>query len=121
MPNFFLNNTDLLFHFNNADLREIVNLAEDNYTQAREFPHAPVDYDDARENYRKVLEMVGDLAGNHIAQRAAAVDEEGATFADGHVEYAKGTQKNVQSLSQADLMGMVLPREYGGLRFAGHR
>lgn len=115
MANFFLDNIDLLFQFNNTDLREIVTLAEDNYAQAGNFPHAPVDYDDAKENFRKVLEMAGDLAGNHIALRAAAVDEEGATFADGHVEYAKGTQKNVQSLSQADLMGMVLPRKYGGL------
>ncbi|MEK7250739.1 MAG: acyl-CoA dehydrogenase, partial [Bacteroidota bacterium] len=73
MPNFFLDNPDILFHFNTLDLREVVALAEDNYAQAKEFHYAPVNYEDAMENYRKVLEVVGDLARNCIAPRAAGV------------------------------------------------
>ncbi len=117
MPNFFLDNPDILFHFNTLDLREVVALAEDNYAQAKEFHYAPVNYEDAMENYRKVLEVVGDLAGNCIAPRAAGVDHEGATFTNGKVKYAEGTQQNIRELSQADLMGMILPRKYGGLNF----
>ena len=117
MPNFFLDNPDVQFHFNTLDLKEIVKLAEDDYTQSARFNYAPVDYDDAMENYRKVLEVVGDLGGNHIAARASGVDRDGATLTDGHVAYAEGTKKNVEELSQADLMGMILPREYGGLNF----
>lgn len=117
MPNFFTDNPDLQFHFNNLDLREIVKITEEEYAQAREFNYAPVNYEDAIENYRKVLEVVGDIAGNHIAPRAALVDVEGATFDRGKVEYAKGTQENLRELSRADLMGMVLPRKYGGLNF----
>ncbi|HTY11609.1 MAG TPA: acyl-CoA dehydrogenase family protein [Bacteroidota bacterium] len=117
MPNFFLDNPDIQFHFNNHDLREIVKLAEDDYAQSGKFNYAPVNYDDAMENYRKVLEVIGDLSGNHIAPRAAGVDRDGATLADGHVAYAEGTRENIEELSQADLMGMIFPREYGGLNF----
>ncbi|MGA9407541.1 MAG: acyl-CoA dehydrogenase family protein, partial [Bacteroidota bacterium] len=117
MPNFFLDNPDVQFHFNALDLKEIVRLAENDYAQSRRFQYAPVNYDDAMENYRKVLEVVGDLAGNYIAPRAAGVDRDGATLSDGHVAYAEGTKKNVEELSQADLMGMIIPREYGGLNF----
>ena len=89
MPNFFLDNPDVQFHFNTLDLKEIVKLAEDDYTQSSRFNYAPVDYDDAMENYRKVLEVVGDLGGNHIAPRASGVDRDGATLTDGHVAYAE--------------------------------
>ena len=115
MPNYFTENSDLQFHFNNLNIQDIVDVLEDDYTQAKEFRYAPVDYDDAVENYRKLLEIAGDIAGNFIAERAADVDEEGAVLNDGKVSYAKGTQENLKRLSQADLMGLIFPRKYGGL------
>ncbi|MFA4922705.1 MAG: acyl-CoA dehydrogenase family protein [Ignavibacteriaceae bacterium] len=117
MPNFFLDNSDLQFHFNKLDLKEVVRITEDNYEEAKKYNYAPVNYEDALENYKKVLEVTGDLAANFIAGRASEVDSEGATFSDGKVTYAKGTQENLKQLSQADLMGMILPRKYGGLNF----
>ncbi|MCE1187525.1 MAG: acyl-CoA dehydrogenase family protein [Ignavibacteria bacterium] len=117
MPNFFLDNPDLVYQFDKLDLREVVEMTEEKYTQAAKFPEAPVDYADAKENYKKVLEVVGDLAGNFIAPNAASVDEEGAQFHDGKVTYAKGTKAALDILSKAELMGMILPREYGGLNF----
>ena len=117
MPNFFTDNSDLLFHFDSLDYRRVVDMAENNYEFSKVFKHAPVNYEDAMENYRKVLEMVGDLCGNFIAERAADVDIEGAHFENGKVEYAKGTQENLKELAKADLMGMVLPHKYGGMNF----
>ncbi len=117
MANFFLENPDLQFHFNRINLEEIVGIAEDEYQQSRTYRYAPTNYADAMENYRKVLEVVGELAANRIAPRAADVDHEGASWHDGKVSYASGTQKNLAELSQADLMGMILPRKYGGLNF----
>ncbi len=117
MPNFFTENHDIQFHFNRLNLENIVNMIEDNYEEAKKFNYAPVNYEDAIENYRKVMEVVGDIAGNFIAPRAADVDHEGAQHKDGKVSYAKGTQENLEMLSKADLMGMVLPRQYGGLNF----
>jgi alkylation response protein AidB-like acyl-CoA dehydrogenase len=115
MPNYFTENSDMQFNFQNLDLKEVVEIAEDNFEQAKEFNYAPISYDDAIENYRKVLEIVGDIAGNFIAERAAAVDEEGAKYKDGKVYYAKGTEENLKQLASADLRGMIFPRKYGGL------
>lgn len=117
MPNFFTDNSDILFHFDNLDYRKIVDMAEDNYEFSKEFKHAPINYEDAMDNYRKVLEMTGDLCGNNIAPRATDVDIEGAQFLNGKVDYAKGTQLNMKELTEADLMGMVLPHKFGGLNF----
>jgi len=115
MPNFFLDNSDLQYYLDNLDMREIVAIMEDNYEQAKIYNYAPVNYEDALDGYRKVLEMTGDMAGNFIAGRAVDVDIEGATFKDGKVSYAEGTKKNIKQLSQADLMGMIFPRKYGGI------
>ena len=111
MPNFFTDNSDIQFYFNNLNIQDIVSVLEDDYSQTKDFPYAPVDYDDATENYRKLLEIVGDIAGNFIAERAADVDEEGAVLNDGKVSYAKGTQENLKRLAQADLMGLIFPRK----------
>jgi 3-(methylthio)propanoyl-CoA dehydrogenase len=115
MPNYFLDNSDLQFYFNNTDLKEVVEIMEDDYEQAKEYNFAPHNYEDAIEGYRKVLEMIGDIAANSVAPRAADVDIEGATYSNGKVSYAAGTQKNLKQLAQADLMGMIFPRKYGGL------
>ena len=117
MPNYFTDNADLLYHFDRLDLKEIVEMTEENYKQAEKFDFAPLNYEDAKENYRKVIEVVGDIAANFVAPRAANIDEEGAIFKNGRVEYAKGTKEALEMLSKAELMGMILPREYGGLNF----
>lgn len=117
MPNYFTENHDIQFHFNRLNLEEIIGMLEDNYEEAKKYNYAPINYEDAVENYRKVMEVVGDIAGNFISPRAADVDSEGAQYKGGKVSYAKGTQENLEMLSRADLMGMILPRQYGGLNF----
>ena len=117
MPNFFTENEDILFQFEKLDLEEIVALMEDNYSQAEQYNFAPVNYADALENYRRVLEIAGDLAGNFIAPRAMSVDEEGNTIVDGKVKYAKGLQENLKYLTDAELMAVEFPRRFGGLNF----
>jgi len=117
MPNFFTDNKDILFQFDQLDLKEIVEIMENDFEEAKTYNYAPKDYQDAMDNYRKVLEIVGDLAGNIIAPNASEVDEEGAHLIDGQVVYAKGTQIALEKLTQAELMGFTLPRKYGGLNF----
>jgi alkylation response protein AidB-like acyl-CoA dehydrogenase len=117
MPNFFTDNPDLRFHFERLELRETVEMIEQGYRFAREYPHAPVDYADANENYQRVMELVGGIAGNFIAERAAEVDREGAHFEQGRVRYAEGTAQALERLSRADLMGLIIPHQYGGLNF----
>lgn len=117
MANYFLDNPDLIYHFNRLDLKDVVSMTENNFNQAGKFDYAPVDHEDAMENYRRVLEVVGDIAANYIAPRAAEIDEQGAVYENGKVSYAKGTKEALDMLSKAELLGMILPREYGGLNF----
>ena len=74
MANYFLENPDLLYQFERLDLKEVVEYTEDNFSQAEKFNYAPVNYEDALENYKRVLEIVGDLAANFITPRAALVN-----------------------------------------------
>ena len=117
MPNFFTDNKDIVFQFENLNMEDIIELAEGSFEDAKTYNYAPKDVQDAMDNYRKTLEIAGDIAGNVIAPLAAEVDEEGAHFDDGKVTYAKGTQEALRQLSMADLMGFTLPRKYGGLNF----
>jgi len=115
MSNFYSDNQDIMFHIENADLRRIVELKEDNFADSKTCSYSPLDYEDTIDNYKKVLDIVGDITGNFIAPRAVEVDQLGATFKDGQVSYAKGTKEAIDILKKADLMGMTLPRIYEGL------
>jgi len=117
MSNFFHDNQDILFHLQNMDLHTIVTLRENNFSEKKLYPEAPIDLNDALDNYTKALEIVGDIAGNFIAPRAAQVDEDGAALIHGEVHYAKGTAEAIDRLRKAELMGFTLPRCYGGLNF----
>jgi alkylation response protein AidB-like acyl-CoA dehydrogenase len=117
MPNFFTDNPDIQFQFENLKIEDIVELTENFYEDSKKYNYAPTNYADAIENYRKILEIVGDIAGNFIAPRAADVDEMGNTIEDGKVVYAKGTQENLKQLADAELMAVEFQREYGGLNF----
>jgi len=115
MPNFFDENEDLVFNFEQLDLAKLVELRERGFADAAEYDYAPTDVADAVDNYRRVLSLVGDVAGNFIEPRAEEVDLEEAQYADGEVAYPKGIAESIQRLADADLMGFTLPRRYGGL------
>jgi len=116
MPeNFFLDNPDLQFRFNRLDLAEVVAIKEKDYAFHKQFPTAPRSYPDALDNYRLMLEVLGEIAADVVAPRAAEADEEGAQFHDGQVTYAAATQAGIEALKKAELMGAMLPWAYGGL------
>ena len=113
--NFFLDNPDLLFRFETLDLARAVELREDGFKEASEFAYAPTDLDDARDSYRRVLELAGDIAAEYVAPRAEDVDRMGSQLVEGEVCYPLPLAESLERLRQADLMGMTLPRRYGGL------
>ncbi len=117
MANFFADNDDIRFLFDHLDLCGLARVQEDDFADAQAgSDYAPVDECDAVDNYRRVLEIVGDAAGNVIAPRAEAVDREGHTLnEDGTVTLHPLVADNIRRLGQADLMGFTLPRRYGGL------
>ncbi|MGE4565089.1 MAG: acyl-CoA dehydrogenase family protein [Victivallaceae bacterium] len=117
MANFYKDNPDLLFSLDNLDLVEAVALREKNYTFVKEFDGAPADYADALDNYRRVLDVIGELCADKIDPRSRIVDEEGPHFENNTVTYHPLTVKNLDELKQSDIMGIMLPHQYGGLNF----
>nr|HID14782.1 acyl-CoA dehydrogenase [Anaerolineae bacterium] len=113
--NFFTDNPDLQFHLDKLDLSEVVEILEDGYRYHAQYPAAPRNYADAKDNYRLLLNVLGEICATYVAPRAADADEEGARFHDGQVTYAAATQEALDLLRQAELMGAMLPWEYGGL------
>ncbi len=118
MSNFYLDNSDLRHHLTHPLMQKLVTMRERNFTDAEKYDYAPFNYEDAMDSYEKVLEIAGEIAGEIVAANAEDVDHEGPHVVDGHVVYAKGTQKNLDALIKAGLMGISLPRRYNGLNFS---
>jgi hypothetical protein len=112
---FFFDNEDLQFRLQQLDLREVLELKEKGYSETDKYREAPRNYADAMDNYRIVLEVLGEICAERVAPRAAEADEEGAHYSDGEVTYAAPTQDAIEALRQAELFGAMLPREFGGL------
>jgi alkylation response protein AidB-like acyl-CoA dehydrogenase len=117
--NFFTDNLDLQSYLEQLDLREVVEVLERGYAYHAEYPAAPRNYADACDNYRLILNLLGEICATRIAPRAAEVDEEGVQLHDGEITYCEATQEALTLLRQANLMGVTLPREHGGLNLPG--
>ncbi len=120
MANFFTDNDDIQFLFNHMPLAEIATTQEDGFVADKSAPggeYAPRDAADAIDNYRRILTIVGEIAGEYVAPRAEQVDREGNTHNndDGTVTLNPLVARNLNDLARADLMGFTLPRKYGGL------
>lgn len=115
MGNFFLDNQDIQFLFDYMDLKELARIQELD-AENGDADYAPIDEADMVDNYRRVLEIVGQVAAETIAPNAEKVDEEGNRLnEDGTVTLHPLVQQNLDRMTQADLMGFTLPRKYGGL------
>ncbi|MDD4588971.1 MAG: Acyl-CoA dehydrogenase C-terminal domain-containing protein [Parabacteroides sp.] len=117
MSNFYTDNPSLKHYLHHPLMKRIVELKERNFADKDAFDDAPQNYDDAMDNYEKVLEIVGEICGDTISQNAEEVDKEGPTVANGRVTYAAGTERNLEAVRKAGLMGMSMPRRFGGLNF----
>ena len=117
MLNYFSDNKDLEFTLKSLDLAEITALLEKNYSETDKYEAAPVDFADAMDNYERSLKVIGEIAAERIEARSRIVDQEGAKFKDGKVIYHPLTLQNLEDLTQAGLMGVMLGHEYGGLNF----
>ncbi len=117
MANYYTDNKELKFHLNHPLMEKIVRLKERNFSEKKVFDFAPMDHEDAMDNFHKVLEVVGEVCGDIVGPNAESIDAEGPRVENGRVIYAKGTVVNIDALNKAGLMGMSLPRQYGGLNF----
>lgn len=115
MENFYTDNPHLRFHLTHPLMEKIVKLKEEGYSQKDKYDFAPLDFEDAIDNYDKVMEIIGEISGEIIGPNAESVDKEGPKLIDNEVKYARGTQQNYDALVKAGLVGFTLPREYDGL------
>ena len=90
-------------------------LKEKGYADKDQFADAPVCYEDAIENYKRVLDITGDVAANIIEPNSESVDLEGPHLVDGRMVYASKTVENIDATCKAGLWGVSMPRKYGGL------
>lgn len=118
MGNFFTDNERLKFHLHHDLMQEIIRLKERDYADKDKYDFAPENFEDALDSYEKVLEIIGEITADVLAENAKDVDAEGPKIEDNAIIYAKGTQKNHEALKNAGLYGMSLPRQYGGLNFS---
>ena len=118
MNNFYTDNPSLKFQLSNPLMEKIVALKERNYRDREQYDDAPENFEDAVDNYDKVLEIVGEIAAEVLAANAEEVDKTGPKIVNNEIVYAEGTQKNHETLRDAGLYGMSLPRQYGGLNFS---
>jgi len=118
MANFYKDNDDIQFLLRHIDLSKLAEICEQNFEFASEFDYAPANADEAVQNYRLVLDSLGQLAAEFITPRAEEVDRKGNILnEDGSVTYAKGIRESLEKLTQADVMGFTLPYRFGGLNF----
>ncbi len=116
--NFYSENSALKFQLGHPLMEKIVALKEQDYADKDKYTSAPQNFEDAIDNYDKILEILGEICGDIIAPNAESVDHDGPQVENNRVIYAKGTQQNHDVLAQSGLYGMALPRQYGGLNFS---
>ena len=117
MANFYLDNEALRHYLHHPLMERIVELKERNYTEKDRFDYAPFSYEDALDSYEIVMEIAGEVLGDVIAPNAEAVDTTGPKVVNNRAVYAPETVENLKVIKQAGLMGLSMPRRYGGLNF----
>jgi len=113
LANFYRDNPDLRRRIESAPWAAILPALENDFTDPHEL--APKNLEDAVEQIGMVLEMTGELAAEEFAPHAAEVDRVGARLEDGKVVYPEPIRRGLRMLSEAGLMGITLPREFGGM------
>lgn len=115
MAKYYTDHPEIEFHLSHPLMKRIVDLKERNYEDKDKFADAPVCYEDAIENYKRILDITGDVAANIIEPNSEDVDLEGPHLENGRMIYASKTYENLDATRKAGLWGVSMPRRYGGL------
>ena len=115
MANYYTDQPEFDFYLNHPEMKRVVELKERNFEDKDKYEDAPVDFDDAIENYKRVLDITGDIAANILEPNSEEVDLEGPHLVEGRMHYASKTYENIEATRKAGLWGISMPRRYGGL------
>lgn len=103
------------YYLNSPLMKRIVELKERGYADKDKYPEAPVNYEDAIENYKRVIDITDDVARNIIEPNSESVDQEGPHLENNRMKYASKTYENIDATRKAGLWGVSMPRRFGGL------
>ena len=104
--NYFSTNTDLTFYYDKViDWQRLVPLFAEAADAAR--PAATAS------SWREILTVAGAYVGRQISQRAAEVDRLGTAHV-GDIKVSPPMAENLRGLAEMGLIGLAIPREYGG-------
>ena len=115
MANYYSDHPEIGFYLGHPLMKRIVDLKERDYADKDNFADAPVCFEDAIENYKRLLDITGDVAANVIEPNSESVDLEGPHLENGRMKYASKTYENLDATRKAGLWGISMPRRYGGL------
>ena len=116
MSNFYKDNPDIERVIDALDLTEVATLLEEDFRFAEEYDFAPKSAADAIDNYKRALEVAGDIMGNRIAPTAEETDKLGNVLEpDGSVTYTPGVKLCMELFTKAGLMGVQIPYYLEGL------
>ncbi len=116
MGNFYNDNPDIAKTIDALDLSEVATLLEEDFRFAKEYDFAPTDAADAIDNYKRALEVAGDIMGNRIAPTAEETDRLGNVLnPDGSVTYTPGVKLCLELFREAGLLGIQIPYRLEGL------
>ena len=96
-------------------MKRIVELKERDFADKDQFDYAPVSYEDAIENYKRIVEITDGVAKDVIEPNSESVDLEGPHLENNRMVYASKTYENLDATRKAGLWGVTMPRRFGGL------
>src|SRR5262245_11913733 len=106
LENYFTSNRDLTFYYEKViDWQRLVPL----YADAVD--GQPVDQTAAA--WRDVLDVAGDYIGRQVSRRSSEVDRLGTPHR-GDIKVSPPMAENLRGLADLGLIGLTVPREYGG-------
>ena len=115
MANYYSDHPEFDFYLNHPEMKRVVDLREKDYADKDQHEDAPINYEDAIENYKRILDITGDVAANIIEPNSESVDLEGPHLENKRMVYASKTFENLDATRKAGLWGISMPRRYGGL------
>lgn len=105
----------LQYYLDSPLMKRIVELKERDFTDKDQFDYAPVSYEDAIEDYKRVVDITDEVAQNIIEPNSESVDLEGPHLENNRMVYASKTYENLDATRKAGLWGVTMPRQFGGL------
>ena len=103
------------YYLDSPLMKRIVALKERDFADKDKFDYAPVSYEDAIENYKRIVEITDGVAKDIIEPNSESVDLEGPHLENNRMVYASKTYENLDATRKAGLWGITMPRRFGGL------